>query len=266
MISSRLSNIHLFVLRYKAFIKEFFRWQNRGDLQTEYTLFFGHDNIPSVREEASGGIIKCQDLQRRYPDNPTDANIIYLVSSALPQFPQYMIRFAKKNGVKLVWNQNGVAYPAWHGPGWEKTNKPMVSSLHKADFVIYQSQFCRLGADKFLGKYQGPSTILYNPVDTSVFRPAGSKPSGLKILLAGTHNERYRVEIALESFKQILVQLPEAELIIAGPLRWKRISAEAKADAEALCRSLSIDGRVRFTGPYAQNDAVSMFQSTQPQT
>lgn len=105
-----------------------------------------------------------------------------------------MIRFAKKRGVKLVWNQNGVAYPAWHGSGWEKTNKPMASSLHKADFVIYQSQFCRLGSDRFLGKYQGQSIILYNPVDTSVFDLLKQSPPGGKFywpepIMSGTGSE-----------------------------------------------------------------------------
>lgn len=249
--------------RYLSFflLNFFFRWQNNKISFLSPCLYFGHDQIPLSNEKSSGGIIKCQDLQERYPNSRGDANIIYLISSALPQFPQYMIRFAKKRGVKLVWNQNGVAYPAWHGSGWEKTNKPMASSLHKADFVIYQSQFCRLGSDRFLGKYQGQSIILYNPVDTSVFRPAEAKPSGWKVLLAGTHNERYRIRIALETFRQILFHHPEAELIIAGPLRWKKDSAEARADAESLCRLLSLDGKVQFTGPYSQKEAVSMFQS-----
>jgi len=212
-------------------------------------------------EKATGGIIKCQDLQKIYPNTKRNANLLYLVSSALPLFPQFMVRFARKKGVKLVWNQNGVAYPAWHGPGYEKPNKLFADFLHQADYVIYQSQFCKISADRYLGERKGQFEILHNPVDTEVFIPIARKPNGHKILLAGTHNERYRVRIAIETLKEVLHIIPEAELLIAGPLKWQRNELESQTELESLCAEMGVLSKVKFLGPYAQQDAVKLFQS-----
>jgi len=224
-------------------------------------VFYGHDHIPKLNENTSGGIIKYQDLQEIFPNSPRNANILYLVSSALPLFPKFMVRFARKKGVKLVWNQNGVAYPAWHGPGYEKPNKLFADFLHQADYVIYQSRFCKISADRYLGENKGPFEILHNPVDTQVFIPVARKPDGLKILLAGTHNEFYRVRIAVETLREVLHIIPEAELLIAGPLKWKKNELESQAELEDLCDKMGILSKVRLLGAYAQQDAVTLFQS-----
>ncbi|MFH0780843.1 MAG: glycosyltransferase family 4 protein [Pseudomonadota bacterium] len=230
-------------------------------MHSQPIIYYGIESIPTQREKASGGVVKLQDLQQKYSNNFIDANILYLVSSALPIYPKYLINNARKNKLKLVWNQNGVAYPAWHGPGWEKTNKPLADGLHLADHVIFQSLFCKLASDRFLGAFEGPHTILYNPVDTIRFSPSPSKPDGYKILIAGTHNEWYRVRVALESFKKFSERFPEAELIIGGPLRWSENVSVARSETEQYCRKLSIEEKVHYLGPYSQEDAVEMFRS-----
>ena len=224
-------------------------------------MFYGYNHVPMPGEKASGGIVKCQDLQSIYPNTKRNANLLYLVSSALPHFPQFMVRFATKNGVKLVWNQNGVAYPAWHGPGWEKMNESIVDLIHKADYVFYQSQFCKISADRFLGERSRDYEVLYNPVDTKKLIPIAHKPDGLKILLAGTHNEFYRVRIAIETLKEVLHIIPEAELLIAGPLKWKRNELESQAELEGLCAEIGILSKIRLLGSYTQQDAVKLFQA-----
>ena len=172
-----------------------------------------------------------------------------------------MVRFAGKNGVKLVWNQNGVAYPAWHGPGYEKPNRLFADFLHQADYMFYQSRFCKVSADRYLGKRKGPLEILHNPVDTETFIPVAYKPDGLKILLAGTHNEFYRVRTAIETLREVLYLNPEAELLVAGTLKWKRNELESNAELEGLCAEMGIFLKVRLISPYAQRDAVKLFQS-----
>jgi len=261
MFSKFKSIIHLTYLRIRTFFREYARWINHNQDNTLCKVFYGHDYIPGIGEKASGGIIKAQDLQQIFPNILKDANIIYLISSALPYFPQYLIKLARNKGVKLVWNQNGVAYPAWHGPGWEDANRKLSYLMHKADYVIYQSNFCKLSADRYLGKYRGKSEVLYNPVDTNVFIPPSISAKGFKVLLAGTHNEWYRINVALKSFQKILFSIPEAELLIAGPLRWEKAVDKAKQDLHDLCVRLGILNKIKILGPYSQLDAVQLFQS-----
>ena len=45
----------------------------------------------------------------------------------------------------------------------------MAFLYHQADYVFWQSNFCKLSADKFLGKRIGPGEILYNSVDIMIF-------------------------------------------------------------------------------------------------
>ena len=253
--------LHLFLLRIYSFCKEIKRWHFHKRGGGGCKVYYGHDHIPGSSENASGGIIKCQDLQVVFPNSFNDANILYLVSSSLPLFPQYLLRYAMKNGVKLVWNQNGVAYPAWHGPGWEKTNKIPAKWLHKADHVMYQSEFCKKSADKYLGKFNGRYSILYNPVDTEMFVPAPLRLDGFKILIAGTHNEKYRIESALRVFGQVARKLAEAEFIVAGPLCWQKDLDSALSEFDEMARQFGVDKKMTVVGAYSQQEAVSLFQS-----
>ena len=255
------SSIYQLYLKVKSYISERRRWENYIYNNVEPRVFYGHDRIPISKEKVSGGILKVQDLHRLYPNTNRGANILYLVSSALPHFAPIMVHYAKRSEVKLVWNQNGVAYPAWHGLGWEKTNKPMANLIHKADYVFYQSHFCKISADSFLGQRSKDCEVLYNAVDTKKFIPVKKKPDGLKILLAGTHNELYRVRIAIETLKEVLHIIPEAELLIAGPLKWKQNEMESQAELEGLCAEIGILSKVRLLGPYSQQGAVKLFQS-----
>lgn len=145
-------------------------------------VFYGYDSLPTSEDVASGGIVKTQDLQKKFPNTPDSPNILYLISSALPSYAPRMAQWAKQAGAKVVLNQNGVAYPAWHGAGWETTNKFMREVLQYADYVFYQSNFCKLGADRFLGLRENNYEILYNPVDTLFFHPAESPPLVLRFV------------------------------------------------------------------------------------
>jgi len=73
-----------------------------------------------------------------------------------------MVRWARRHGAKLVWNQNGVAYPSWAGDDYSTINQEMAALLAEADIVIYQSQFSKDCADKYLGPARCDSRILYN--------------------------------------------------------------------------------------------------------
>jgi len=229
-----VDRLHLLWLGAKARARERRRWHGRTARPGPPRVFYGRDRLPGRDEIAGGGIVKCQDLLPQFPNNPGHPNIVYLISSALPVEAEYLGGLARRAGARIVLNQNGVAYPAWHGPGWERENEPMAAVLAQADHVFYQSAFCKMAADLFLGAPRGPWEILYNPVDTSLFRPATEPPAGggPVLLCTGSHHSFYRVQVALEVLAIVRRTLPGARLMLAGAYKWRSSEPEALAETE----------------------------------
>jgi glycosyltransferase involved in cell wall biosynthesis len=217
---------------------------------------------PALRTEiAHGGAVKLTFLAEHFPHSYPQASLLYTVSSVNHVAKATIVRGARQNGLKVILNQNGVAYPAWHGQGWEEPNRRMKEIYKLADFIVYQSKFCRLGALKFLGVSESPFQIIYNPVDTNLYQPA-RKPTGRRgpvLLLGGNQYERYRFETALRVFKHTLALLPDANLIITGKL-WGESQLISMDIANRILRELDIEDYVEFTGAYSQEAAPGIFQ------
>lgn len=228
----------------------------------EIAVFYGHDRIPKPGEIAHGGIVKFQRMQADFPNSPRRFNILYMVSSRQPQDARQLLWLARCKGSKFVWNQNGVAYPGWHGKGWEQSNQPLATLLHAADYVFYQSQFCKLSADRFLGQRQHNYEILYNCVDTTVFTPMSllSTRDRLVLLLGGSQYQYYRLEAALKTLAILSRDRPNSHLLVTGKLSWLPDEAEAKQIAQNLTNELGISDRVTFLGGYTQNEAPTLYQ------
>lgn len=229
-------------------------------------VYYGQPHVPTLGEHAHGGMVKVQHMQRHFPNTPAGYNTIYLVSSQLPRGCQSLIRPARRKGVALVFNQNGVAYPAWHGPGWERTNRPLARLLHAADHVFYQSEFCRRSADRYLGRRCGPSEVLYNPVDTDHYHPrpradTAVRQAGLTLLLGGNQYQAYRLRSALETLAELRKQRNDIRLIVAGELRWARDTVACERLAQSWVKELGIEEHVTWTGPYTQHQAVDIYHS-----
>ncbi|MEO5954870.1 MAG: glycosyltransferase family 4 protein [Nitrospiraceae bacterium] len=225
-------------------------------------VFYGHGRIPDPHDQIHGGLVKFQRMQDEFPNSPRRFNVLYMVSSRMPYGGEYVAWCARKKGMRIVWNQNGVAYPSWYGPGWEQINAPMARLHADADYVFYQSQFCKLSADRFLGERQGPWEILYNSVDTKLFAPATSDPDPdqLVLLLGGTQYQYYRLDCALRVLAALIRHGIKARLLVTGRLSWMLNEEEAGRQAEELVKRLGLQGRVRFLGPYTQVDAPSIFR------
>lgn len=209
--------------------------------------------LPPPGDEASGGLVKFQRLQEAFPPAGRDFNLLYLGSNTLPRTRRPLLALARRRRIPVAWNQDGVAYPGWHGPGWRRANEPMARGLAQAAHVFYQSAFCKLSADEFLGEPRGSWEILYNAVDTDAFVPAASRPERpLTLLLGGNQYQRYRYETALRT----LALLPEARLVVSGRLSW---SGDAPAEARALAGGLGVESRIEHSGPYRQADAPRLY-------
>jgi glycosyltransferase involved in cell wall biosynthesis len=221
-------------------------------------VFYGFTRVPRT---SAGGIVKVQRMQSRFPNAPWRFNVLYLVSSRLPPDASALVRLGRAHGVPLVLNQNGVAYPAWHGPGWEATNAPIARALTAAAHVFYQSEFCKLSADRFLGAPTGTWEVLHNAVDTDVFTPRSSRIAGpLTLLVAGTQDLRYRVSVALEVLALVLRSRADVRMVITGRLRWAGNARQATMDAQGMAAALGVADRVVFAGPYTQDDAPVLYR------
>jgi glycosyltransferase involved in cell wall biosynthesis len=184
-----------------------------------------------------------------------------LVTSRLPDGAVAQARWAKRKRAKVVLNQNGVAYPAWYGDGWQRENAPMAQLLAMADHVFYQSAFCKLSADRFAAPRDGPWEILFNAVDTRRFAPATAYRDGtLTLLLAGSQDTWYRLDTALQVVGALARRSVDVRLLITGRLRWIHQAGEARRQADARVRELGVADRVSFLGSYAQADAPEIFR------
>lgn len=223
---------------------------------------YGFESLPAVEDKSGGGIIKLLDLAQSFPNHIRGANLLYLVSSALPPFAAEMARLAKRIGIKVVLNQNGVAYPAWHGPGWRRTNRPLQQVMEQADYVFYQSRFCKQSADRFLGLPPKEFEILHNAIDTSVFTPRLNtlQPDSRTLLLAGSYCHYYRVHSALHTLATLRRAGFRVRLLIAGREAWDVDEARAHRAATDLSKALQIAEFVEYTGPYSQTEAVMLFR------
>jgi len=214
----------------------------------EIAVFYGHRALPAPGEPVEGGMVKFQRLQTVFPNRPRDFNLLYLGSSSLPSDEQAVIRLAKRRRAPIVVNQNGVAYPGWAGARTDEINDRLRTVLRRADHVLYQSEFCKLAADRFLGEAAGGWEVLRNAVDTSEFTPADEAPAGAPVLLlAGDQTQPYRLGTALRT----IALLPDVRLLVTGTLI---------EDGHALAEQLGVADRVLFTGRYAQRDAPSVYR------
>jgi glycosyltransferase involved in cell wall biosynthesis len=217
--------------------------------------------VPPRTEVAVGGIVKLQELQDRFGSAALRYNVLYLVTSRLPDGAVEEARWARRRGARVVLNQNGVAYPAWYGDGWRRENAPMAQLLTLADHVFYQSAFCKLSADTFAAPRSGSWEVLFNAVDTRRFSPAPARRDGaVTLLLGGSQDIWYRLDIALQVVAILARRGFDARLLVTGRLRWIHNPGAAHRQADARVRELGVADRVTFLGPYAQADAPEIFR------
>lgn len=205
-----------------------------------------------------GGAVKLLSLRAAMDCSEEQFNILYLVSSAQAEFAEDLVNACRRKGIAFVWNQNGVGYPGWAGREAERHNGPMRSLRAQADFVIYQSEFCRTSADKFLGPCPAPSAVLLNPVDLARFSPRAHflPASPLRLLAMGTQNYRERVFSVLAGTKQLFEEGLDCRLTVAGPLQWKNAAAEVRDEVHRL----GIGALVDWRPPFSQEEAAGIYR------
>lgn len=219
-------------------------------------LSFG--GVLERREFLHGGAIKLLHLRDAFPTSAESFNILYLVSSAQPPFARDLWELCQRNGIKLVWNQNGVAYRGWAGAEAERFNGPMRWLRDRADYVVYQSGFCRTASDEFLGPADRPSSILFNPVDLEKFSPAPEPlpAEPLRLLSLGTHSYPDRVLSAVQCLSVLRKDGVDATLTVAGKMEWPGAADQVRAEIQ----KLGLEDVVRLLPAFTQDEAVALYR------
>lgn len=215
-----------------------------------------------VLEEARllhGGAVKLLHLRDAFLHSESEFNLLYLVSSAQPEFAGDLLQICRRHGIPVIWNQNGVGYPGWAGGEAERHNAPMRHLRAASDYVVYQSEFCRACAEKFLGPCGVAYDVLFNPVDLEKFRPPAeplpAKP--LRLLALGTHNYAERVFSAIQCLKILRDAGVESLLTIAGRLQW----ADGEAGTRREIERLKLAEFVRVLPPFTQDEAAELYRT-----
>lgn len=215
-------------------------------------VFYGHDRVPAPGERAAGGTVKMQKLAARFPNTPVGFSLLYLGTTWLPRDLRPLLALVRRRGIPLVVNQDGVGYPGWAGARTDEVNEPLRRAVLAADHVLYQSEFSKLSADRFLGEPRGRWEILPNAVDVERFAPAEKTPAdGPVLLLGGDQTQAYRLELALRTLRALHAAYPGARLLITGRL---------VVDPAPLVTELGLGTHVELLGEYDQRDAPAVMR------
>jgi glycosyltransferase involved in cell wall biosynthesis len=222
----------------------------------EPLLNYGRLNEVSAAALPTGGLIKLFPLKKRFPEHFNDFNVMYLVSSALPPHAEEVVRVVKSRGGKLVWNQNGIAYPGCYGDFYPWYNLRMAKLRAQADYVVNQSEFSRISAERYLGRSDAPSEICFNPVDPSVFTPTSAElpEEPWQILAAGTSLAFYRTKSVLDTIRVLLRRGHSVHLTIAGGFHWRGAKAQLRREMKGM------EGHVTIHPPFRQEEAPGIYR------
>ena len=213
----------------------------------------------SFSGSVGGPLVKIQRLSKYFPDHYFNFNLLYLLSNS-PYLPHWSFSFAKQRNIPIIYNQNGVFYKAWYSGDWEFKNQLMSCAYFHADYIFYQSEFCRKSAHHFLGANSTPSEILYNAIDTDLFAPSThpkDTESPYTFLVTGKFSCHmfYRLEHTIIAFKHALKEGLDCRLIIAG---WLEKSLQDKLIS--FIDSNSLTNHVVVYGTYTQSEAPLLYQ------
>ncbi len=213
--------------------------------------------LPPEGSFIRGGRVKLTHLRRKWGEYKRKFNILYLVSSHLPAYPDIWVKEAKEKGIKVFWNQNGIGVPAWAPNNWREINYAM-SALRFADYVGYQSLFSKTEADDLVAKASGPWSVITNSCDVNMFKPAEVPPSlkPFKIMVMGTAMTPEKIMIPLEALKLLTERGFDAELRSYGPAEWPN----AEEEITNKTKEWKIADRVKRRGRYSQQEAAEFYR------
>lgn len=220
-------------------------------------IFLNYANVIKAKSKiVHGGKVKLLHLNKVYPESK-NFNLLYLVSSAMPAHYRELLFYVKKSHSKLIWNQNGVAYPAWAGDKYKRINNAMYICQSAADFVIYQSDFCKRASEYWVAADVKKFAILHNPVNLNDFSVSFRQSmKSIRLLIAGTHQDPKRVTLAVEALGLLRYAGYDVHLTIAGKIDWP----SGREQIFSLVHNSGLADRVHIFPPFTQLEAIRLYQ------
>ena len=201
-----------------------------------------------------GPLVKIKKLKKYFPEYKFRFNLVYTTSSN-SFLTKSSIKYLKKKNYPIILNQNGVFYPAWFGENYKQKNQLNQYLYHKADYVFWQSRFSKNASEKYLGERLGSGEILYNAIDTEIFKPSRRTKTNFSFLITGniSKNNNYRIISVLEALMEVLKYDSKVCLIIAGNIIDKTFFVSES-------QRLGIIENVNFLDKFKQENAPEIYQ------
>jgi glycosyltransferase involved in cell wall biosynthesis len=231
-----------------------FKFYNISSTKDRVKLYFGG----AIAGNSGGPKVKVKRLKEFFPSSYIDFNLVYCLSN-YPYLSKTSLDRIKKTNIPIILNQNGVFFKGWHGPGWEEKNQELSWAYNSADYIFWQSEFCKISAEHFLGNRSDSGEVLFNAVDTNKFIPSPkSKNSEFTFLVTGKFEKPlfYRLKASIEAFYLCQQKNSDTNLIIAGYME-----KDLKYKILDLINALGISKKVKVLGAYSQNNAPEIYNS-----
>ena len=212
-------------------------------------VFYGGSRSGDI----GGPLVKVQKLRLEFPEYRNNFNLIYLLSNN-SYLSKRSFKLLKKRNIPIILNQNGVYYKSWFKGDYFSRNQSMAYGYHLADYVIWQSNFCKKASDKFLGRRTGKGEILYNSVDTNLFVPEFKNKKLFTFLISGNINKEnnYRIISVIKAFKELNNFYKKINLIIAGNI-------DDKDFLEHKTYEMKLQDKIKFIGKFNQFEAPKIY-------
>jgi glycosyltransferase involved in cell wall biosynthesis len=125
--------------------------------------------------DKGGPSVKVARLLKVFQAGFRYADCVYVTSGSFYVFSWAWPLVARK--IPILVNQNGVYKPDWYVGNWRGKNRDLRILLENANYVFYQSEFCKEQVTTYVGEIFSPGEVLFNAVDTRVFSPLPEVPS-----------------------------------------------------------------------------------------
>ena len=215
--------------------------------------------LNGARSGSTGGPkVKAQRLSKLFKISRYNPNIFYSLSNSIYTYNFFIQRYIKHR-MPIVYNQNGIFHNVWYKGNTSIKNKEMKFFLINADYVFYQSNFCKQCCDLMIYKRIKDFKILYNAVDTNFFTPnTRSQSSFIPILKVGIYNRNniWRLVDTIKSIYEVNnTKGCNYKLSIVGP-----IEKTVRKEINQLITNYNMDQQISFLGEVNQNKIVEIMQ------
>lgn len=220
----------------------------------EINIFYGGARSGNI----GGTLVKIKRLKEYFPEYHFKFNIVYVLSNS-PYLPLFALKILKKRKIPIVHNQNGVFYPSWYKGDFRKKNKKMARQYSYADYVFFQSRFCKNVAEKFLGECYTPNEILYNAIDTNLYKPnkkIKKYNNDFIFLTTGKFAEIhfYHLKNTILAISSLKYKKYRFKLLISGSL-----TKSLNQILDRLIKKNNLQQQIFLTGVYKQESATSLY-------